>query len=105
MFARTFIAAVLLPAAAFPMAAKELKVLMIGNSFSICVGRNLPQIVSKDADNKLVLTSAYIGGCTFDRHYNYLATADIIAIKQIIDQINTIGNPTKNFFIKTSNPK
>ena len=75
MFARVFIAAVLL-AAAFPMAAKELKVLMIGNSFSICVGRNLPQIVGKDADNKLVLTSAYIGGCTFDRHYNYLATAE-----------------------------
>ena len=76
MFARTFIAAVLLPAAAFPMSVKELKVLMIGNSFSICVGRNLPQIVSQDTDNKRVLTSAYIGGCTFDRHYNYLATAE-----------------------------
>lgn len=76
MFARGFIAAVLLLLAAFPMAAKELKVLMIGNSFSICVGNYLPQIVAKDAGNKLVLISAYIGGCTFERHYNNLVKAE-----------------------------
>ena len=76
MFARGFIAAVLLLLAAFPMAAKELKVLMIGNSFSICVGNYLPQIVAKDAGNKLVLISAYIGGCTLERHYNNLVKAE-----------------------------
>ena len=76
MFARIFTVAVLLLALASPMAAKELKVLMIGNSFSICVGNNLPQIVANDPDNKLVLTSAYIGGCTFERHYNNLVKSE-----------------------------
>lgn len=56
--------------------AKELKVLMIGNSFSICVGRNLPQIVNSVPGNKLELTSAYIGGCTFDRHSGNLKKAE-----------------------------
>ena len=76
MFARIFTVAVLLLALAFPMTAKELKVLMIGNSFSICVGRNLPQIVAADPENKLILTSAFIGGCTFERHYNNLVQAE-----------------------------
>ena len=77
MFARKFIAALLLLAVvAFPAAAKELKVLMIGNSFSICVGNYLPQIVAADPDNKLELTSAFIGGCTFDRHYTNLMKAE-----------------------------
>lgn len=76
MLARFLTIAVLLLTFAFPMMAKELKVLMIGNSFSICVGNNLPQIVAQDPDNKLVLTSAYIGGCTFDRHYNNLVKAE-----------------------------
>ena len=30
------------------VSAKELNVLMIGNSFSVCVGRYLPQIVADD---------------------------------------------------------
>ena len=76
MFVRIFTVAVLLLLLASPMAAKELKVLMIGNSFSICVGNNLPQIVANDPDNKLVLTSAYIGGCTFERHYNNLVKSE-----------------------------
>ena len=76
MFAKKIAVAVLLLAVVFPVAAKELKVLMIGNSFSVCVGKNLPQIVAKDSGNKLVLTSAYIGGCTFERHYNHLVKAE-----------------------------
>ena len=44
------------------LSAKELKVLMIGNSFSICVGTYLPQIVKSVPGNRLELTSAYIGG-------------------------------------------
>ena len=58
------------------LSAKELKVLMIGNSFSICVGTNLPQIVKSVPGHKLELTSAYIGGCTFDRHSENLRKAE-----------------------------
>ena len=76
MFARICVVSCMLFAILSPLAAKELKVLMIGNSFSICVGNNLPQIVAEDSENKLVLTSAYIGGCTFDRHYSQLLKAE-----------------------------
>ena len=38
----------------------KLKVLMIGNSFSICVGKNLPQIVRAGKKHQLELTSTYI---------------------------------------------
>ena len=58
------------------LSAKELKVLMIGNSFSICVGTYLPQIVKSVPGHKLELTSAYIGGCTFDRHSENLKKAE-----------------------------
>ncbi len=47
-----------------------LKVLMIGNSFSICVGNDLPPIVNSVPGCAISLTSAYIGGCQFDRHWN-----------------------------------
>ena len=58
------------------LAAKELKVLMIGNSFSICVGKNLPRIVKSVPGLKLELTSAYIGGCPFDIHSKNLEMAE-----------------------------
>ena len=58
------------------LTAKELKVLMIGNSFSICVGNNLPQIVKSVPGHKLELTSAFIGGCTFERHSENLKKAE-----------------------------
>ncbi|MBR7144439.1 MAG: DUF4886 domain-containing protein [Lentisphaeria bacterium] len=54
------------------LSAKELKVLMIGNSFSICVGKYLPQIVNAGQKHHLVLTSAYIGGCPLKKHYEKL---------------------------------
>lgn len=47
-----------------------LKVLMIGNSFSICVGNDLPPIVNSVPGCAISLTSAYIGGCQLDRHWN-----------------------------------
>ena len=56
--------------------AKEMKVLMIGNSFSICVGKNLPQIVKAGKKHQLVLTSAYIGGCSLETHANNLKRAE-----------------------------
>ena len=60
----------------FSLNAKELKVLMIGNSFSVCVGPDLHQIVRTCSKHRLELTSAYIGGCTFDRHAANLKKAE-----------------------------
>lgn len=50
--------------------ADNLRVLMIGNSFSVCVGRFMPDIVKSVPGKNLELTSLYIGGCTLDRHWN-----------------------------------
>ena len=58
------------------LSAKEVKVLMIGNSFSICVGRNLPQIVHSFPGHRLKLTSAYIGGCPMDLHVRNIRLAE-----------------------------
>lgn len=56
--------------------AKDLKVLMIGNSFSICVGRNLPQLVAHEKKHTIDITSAYIGGCILQRHVENLNRAE-----------------------------
>ena len=53
----------------------KLRVLMIGNSFSVCVGKNLPQIVRSAKKHQLKLTSAFIGGCSLERHAANLCTA------------------------------
>ena len=50
------------------------KILMIGNSFSISVGWNLPDIV-REAGHSLKLVSAYIGGCPLSRHVENLERA------------------------------
>lgn len=55
--------------------ARELKVLMIGNSFSDSVGVYLPKIV-RDSGHKLELTSAYIGGCSLEQHSKNLDAAE-----------------------------
>ena len=48
--------------------AKDLKVLMIGNSFSVCVGKCLPSIVKSFPEHSLELTAATIGGCPLEKH-------------------------------------
>jgi hypothetical protein len=58
------------------LTAKELKVLMIGNSFSVCVGDNLHQIVRTNTKHHLELTSAFIGGCTLSRHASNLKKSE-----------------------------
>ena len=58
------------------VAAKDLKVLMIGNSFSVCVGRNLPGMVAHEKKHTLIITSAYIGGCNLERHAELLHIAE-----------------------------
>ena len=45
----------------------SLKVLMIGNSFSISATRHMPQ-VAKSMGLELDLASLYIGGCSLERH-------------------------------------
>ena len=62
--------------AMLPLSAKDLKVLMIGNSFSVCVGNVLPKIVKSAPDHSLELTSCYISGCTLDRHSEILEQAE-----------------------------
>ena len=44
------------------------KVLMIGNSFSICLLNHLPQVAA-DRGVELDLASLYIGGCSMKRHW------------------------------------
>ncbi len=46
---------------------KPLKVLMIGNSFSISCLTYLPQVAA-DCGKRLDLASLYIGGCSLERH-------------------------------------
>ncbi len=46
---------------------KPLKVLMIGNSFSICVLKQMPQIAA-ELGLPLDICSLYIGGCPLSRH-------------------------------------
>lgn len=60
----------------FSAAARDLKVLMIGNSFSICVGYNLPRLVAHEKKHSIELTSAYIGGCVLERHAKNLRIAE-----------------------------
>lgn len=56
--------------------AKELRVLAVGNSFSVCVTRNLPQMVASVPGNRIILTSATIGGCSLERHWNEWSKAE-----------------------------
>jgi hypothetical protein len=61
---------------AFCLSAKDLSVLMIGNSFSICVGTYLPQMVKSVPGSNLTLTTAYIGGCSLETHLKKLNEAE-----------------------------
>ena len=54
--------------------AKHLKVLMIGNSFSVCVLREMPKCAAS-AGETLDLASLYIGGCPLDRHWSNVEKA------------------------------
>lgn len=76
--------------------AKDLNVLMIGNSFSVCLGRYLPSIVHNAPGHTLSLTSAYIGGCPLDRHWsNIQATEKDPGQKQYSVKTWNSANPAK----------
>ena len=53
-----------------------MKVFMIGNSFSVCVGKYLPALVRAEGRHELLLTGAYIGGCSLRTHAEHLAAAE-----------------------------
>ena len=71
---RLFFVAVLAMVCVFSVSAKSLKVLMIGNSFSICVLKEMPAC-SVSAGDTLDLASLYIGGCPLDRHWDNVEKA------------------------------
>lgn len=58
--------------AATVVSAKELKVLAIGNSFSLSVLKCLPKIVEDSGKHKLKFATTYIGGCPIERHLKNL---------------------------------
>ena len=56
--------------------AKDLKVLMIGNSFSQSVLTYLPKLAAAAPDCNLKLGQAMIGGCTFEHHCKVFKQAE-----------------------------
>ncbi len=76
MLKKVMLSSLLVAAAVIPSLGKDLKVLMIGNSFSVCVGVYLPSIVKSVPGNTLELTSAMIGGCPFEKHAANLKKAE-----------------------------
>ncbi len=75
IFAAAIGAASATPAEKGGSGSKPLKVLMIGNSFSVCVLREMPKVAA-DMGLGLDLCSMYIGGCTLERHARNIAAAD-----------------------------
>lgn len=55
---------------------KTVKILMIGNSFSQNASRYLPQM-AKEANVKLILGRAEMGGCSLKRHWDSVVVNDI----------------------------
>ena len=51
------------------------RLLTIGNSFTICLGKDLPSLVASVPGCSLELTNAYIGGCSLERHWNNVVTS------------------------------
>lgn len=71
---KTFLLLALLSACM--LSAKELKVLMIGNSFSASASRSLPKVTASVPGCRLILTGASIGGCSLERHWNEWCKAE-----------------------------
>ena len=55
-------------------AERPLKVLMIGNSFSICNLKQMPSVAAA-MGKRVDLASLYIGGCSLERHWNNVVAA------------------------------
>lgn len=86
--------------AVFSLSAKHLNVLMIGNSFSICVGTCLPQMVKSVPGESITLTSAFIGGCYLEQHWNNICAAEKNPeLKQYLITVwdSATGKTTENY--------
>lgn len=73
---------------------KELKVLMIGNSFSQSVLTYLPKLVDSDKTVALRLRQAYIGGCTIERHLREYDRAKKVPSHRPYTTNLELGNPS-----------
>lgn len=62
----------MLAAACACLQAKEVKVLTIGNSFAQSLGRYLPKVVESVEGCSIKLEFANFGGCSFQRHWQYI---------------------------------
>ena len=58
---------------------KTLRVLAVGNSFSVCVTRYLPQITASVPGCRIVLTSAHIGGCSLEKHWKNVSEVETVS--------------------------
>ena len=71
------------------------RVLMIGNSFSICCMSHLPAVAA-DCGVPLDLCSLYIGGCSLERHWsNVQSNAAEVAFKPYLMTRSTLGKCTQ----------
>lgn len=75
--------------------AKEIKVLAIGNSFSVDAIENyLAELVVANGDT-IIIGNMYIGGCSLERHYNnYKANSDSYSYRK---NVNGVRDTTENY--------
>jgi len=76
-----------------PNKPKALKILMIGNSFSVQMVKSMPPI-AKDLGLELDVCSLYIGGCSLERHWKNVCapTSTPYSVTRNID-----GKPARRF--------
>ena len=68
MIAKLLLTVLVFGAVTIQVAGKDLKVLMIGNSFSACLFKYFPVVVNSVPGHSLELTSAHIPGCSLEQH-------------------------------------
>lgn len=86
-------------------AKKVIKVLAIGNSFSVdAVEQNLYELAKAQGDS-LVIGNAYIGGCSLDRHWNDAKTGKAeYSYRKIVGGLKTVyENRSLESIIKDDN--
>ncbi|MGI6495015.1 MAG: DUF4886 domain-containing protein [Kiritimatiellia bacterium] len=76
-----------------------LRVLMIGNSFSICVGKDLPPLVASIPGYDIALTSAYIGGCSLETHWANVQESEAEPEARQYDATTWMVTPTRDIAV------
>ncbi|MNK18053.1 hypothetical protein D3C87_362500 [compost metagenome] len=71
---------------------KPLKVLIIGNSFSVNASRFLPAL-AKEGGHELIIGRAEVGGCSIQRHWNFVEAYEA-------NPEDTIGRPYQGKSLK-----